>query len=92
MKLNSLKLGLAMGVLWAVCVLLMSFYPWFSETVFGMVKGQGWVELMEGMYPWYTNDTAVGIILGVVFGFIDGFVFAFLLGWLYNLFLGGQEM
>lgn len=84
MKLDSVKLGLAMGILSAACLLLTSLTPWFSEALGGPVLGNQWIALMKDGYPWYNEATIGGVLIGMVWAFIDGFIFAFLLGWLYN--------
>lgn len=85
MKIRPLALGLAMGVLCVIYMVLVTIYPWFSETVFGTVQGVGLKALMQDIYPYYGNGTWYANYVGIIFGFIDGFIFGIVLGGIYNL-------
>ncbi len=78
-KLNSVKLGLAGGIIFAVCVL--------ATTIVGMYLGKfpQWIGMLLDIYGFlgYTVNW-FGAVLGAVYGFVDGFVFFWLLGVLYN--------
>ena len=91
MRLRPLALGLAMAILGALFMLVVTYYPAMSEAVLGEMKGESMRTLMLDIYPFYDIQTWYGVVLGVVFGFLDGLVFGLLLGWLYNLCLCGEK-
>ena len=77
MEVNAKNAGLAMGILWAVClfvVTLISIWTGWAE---------GFLTLMGGVYPGYSIGY-LGAVIGAVYGFVDGFVGMWLLAWLYN--------
>jgi len=76
-RLNALKLGLAMGILCAVSMILFSLWVIFVGT------GAEWISMIAQFYFGYST-TVSGILLGAVYGFIDGFVGGFVLAWIYN--------
>lgn len=79
MKLNSMGLALAGGILWAAIVFLGTLAAvWWN---YGNAFFQVWVSV----YPGYAL-TVGGAFLGLVYGFIDGFIGGWLFGWLYNMF------
>lgn len=78
MRINAAKLGLSAGILWGICLFLMTFISMYSG--YGMFWLSQWMDL----YPGYTLSVT-GAFLGAVYGFVDGFICLFLLGWLYNL-------
>jgi hypothetical protein len=75
--LSPKKLGLSLGILWAVGVLLISLgagqFSWWMM----------WAELLADAYPWAGTD-AVGLLAGTVWAFVDGFVGGWVIAWLYN--------
>ena len=91
MKLHSLKLALTLGILCALYMLCLSFYPWFTETVFGTRQGGSLIFVVQDWYPFYSNGTWYGILIGTAYGFVEGFVFGGLTGLLYNLLLGKNK-
>lgn len=89
MKLKPLALGLTLGILFAVGLLFLNYYPWITEKIFsGHSYGGSMRFVMEDIYPFYLHAPWYKALIGVVFAFVDGFVFGVLAGWLYNLFLG----
>jgi hypothetical protein len=78
--LNSLKFGLAAGILWALYM--------FVYTILSMYTGYGSVMLnmMANLYPGYTISWQ-GSIVGLIYGFFDGFIGIFLFAWIYNALL-----
>lgn len=78
MKLHNGAFGLALGILWGLCI--------FVCTVWVMLKGGGnTLALLEQFYISYSISWAgafIGLAWGVVSGFICGWVFALL----YNCF------
>lgn len=88
MKIRTLPLAFALGLLGGLYMLFVTYYPVFSPSVFGIVKGESLRNFMLDMYPYYDLSTWYGIVSGVAFGFIDCFVFGLLLGGFYNWFSG----
>ena len=89
MKLSPKKLGLTLGLLWAVALLLLSVYPWLAGKLFDAPeKGTMVLELLENAYPLYDHTSLGGVLAGAVVGFVDAFIGGFLVGWLYNLLPG----
>lgn len=75
--LNPMKLGLAGGILWGLCM--------FICTILSMYFGYStsFLNMMIDVYPGYAISWG-GSILGLVYGFVDGFIGLFLLAWIYN--------
>ncbi len=77
MRLHTLRLGFAVGIVWAFGVLCLG----------GAAIAFGWgtpaVQLLESVYLGFA-PTLVGLFIGVIWGFADGFVGGFLIGWVYN--------
>jgi len=76
-KLNPVKLGLALGIICAVAMVVLSILV----ALVGV--GQDWIDLTAQFYFGYST-TLLGTILGAVYGFIDGFVGGLVFAWLYN--------
>lgn len=91
MKLNAVKLGLTAGILWALCMLALTYYPELSLKVIGVVKGEALRAFLEDSYPWYDHTTWYAPLVGVGWGFVDGFFHAVIFGWLYNLLVGKKK-
>lgn len=78
MKLNPKAFGLALGILWGVCV--------FLCTLWVVWRGGGeHLVLLAKFYIGY-SVTVVGAFIGLVYGFVEGFVAGWILAWLYNRF------
>jgi len=78
MRINSVKLGIAGGIFWALLVLLVSIFSnHFSA----------WTTLFMECYGFigYNPATFFGNVLGLVYGFVDGFIGLFVIAWIYNL-------
>ena len=86
MKLKPTAIGIALGLLCAIYMVLLTYYPAFSEVVFGEKKGLGWIRLMEDLYPQYNSLTWYAPLVGAAMGFLDGFIGGLLFGLLYNNF------
>jgi len=78
MSLNKTALGLALGVLCAGALLLVTVW----STYFG---GGEHLEMLKRFYIGYSVSLG-GALLGAVYGFIDGFLGGWILAWLYNRF------
>ena len=77
MKLIPRQFGLAGGILWGSCMLIMT---WISA---GTGYAQGILQAISGIYPGY-SVSAVGGIAGGFDGFLDAFIGLYLFAWLYN--------
>lgn len=78
-RLHTLSLALAMGVTFAVMILLFGLIAWTT----GLWAGA--VEVIATAYLGYAPSLP-GSLIGALWGFVDGFVFAALIAWLYNTF------
>ena len=78
MTLDKKALGLAMGILFAGCLLFATLWV----MIFG---GGGHLEMLERFY-WGYSVSPLGAALGAVYAFIDGFICGWLLALLYNRF------
>ena len=78
--INAKAAGLAVGILWAVCL--------FILTIFGIYKGYatGLLNAIATVYPGYAI-TWGGAFVGLIYGFLDGFIGTVILVWLYNYFV-----
>lgn len=85
MKIKPLALGLAIGVFYALLMIVVHFYPAVSEMIFGAPHGIEMKAVMVDLYPYYGADSICSTCLGFLFGFIDGFIFGVVVAWLYNL-------
>ena len=76
-KLHVLSLALAMGIIFAVMMLVFGLIAWSTGL---------WAEAVGVIGTAYLGyaPTLPGSLIGAVWGFIDGFVFGALLAWLYN--------
>jgi len=79
MKLNVKGLAMAGGVLWGLCV--------FVITLIAINNGYGteFLGLVASIYPGY-EISAAGSVIGLIYGFVDGFIGLYIFGWLYNKF------
>ena len=84
--------GLTLGVLTALWMLVIQYYPTVTGAVFdGNNYGSSLQFIIEDLYPWYKHSSGLmQSLLGVVFGFIDGFVGGVVLAWVYNKFAGNK--
>ncbi|MBS0656234.1 MAG: bacteriophage holin [Verrucomicrobia bacterium] len=71
------KLGLAGGVIWALCM--------FVTTIISIHTGYAelFLQTMQGVYPGYSISWG-GSIVGLIYGFFDVFIGLYLLAWFYN--------
>ena len=78
MKIDPIRLGLAVGIIWAGGILLLGF----------LVSCCGWGTVMmlslASIYRGY-DPSAAGVILGTLWALVDGFIAGALVGLLYNL-------
>lgn len=83
-RLNVPALGIAIGVLWGVCVLLMT---WLNAATGGLDQPFGWfhsiVRGLQSIYPWY-GPGFLGGIWGGICAFIDGLICGAVIALIYN--------
>lgn len=81
MRLHAVRLGIAVGIVWAIGILFLGgaaiTFDW----------GKPAVLLLESIYLGF-SATALGLLVGVIWGFVDGFIGGFLIGWVYNKLAG----
>lgn len=77
MKLDTLRFGLTLGIVWAGCVLSLGFLDSMMGWGGGMVKGIG--SLYIGYKP-----TILGSLIGMVWAFFDAGVGGVIVAALYN--------
>lgn len=77
-KLNSLKFGIAGGIVGILLILFITIsgalgyseaYTFLTSTIWGSLG---------------YSLTIIGAIIGLVIGFIDGFLMSFIFAWVYN--------
>lgn len=76
-KLDPRACGLAFGILWAGCILLMGLAALAGSWA------QPFVGLFSKLYVGYSASVA-GILIGTVWGFLDAFIGGWVFAWLYN--------
>ena len=75
-KLNSLKFGIASGIIWSLLVLVTAIFSSQFPT---------WFNLFFECYGWLGySSSLIGMFLGLIYGFIDGFVLGLVFAWIYN--------
>lgn len=78
MELNALMFGLAAGIVWGVCVFLITIIAKETKFGLGLVNALGKIYIGE-------KATVGGAFLGMIYGFFDAGIGAFVLAWVYNL-------
>jgi len=82
MKISVLRLGIALGVVWAFLTLLagVANLIWPNYAVL-------FLELLDSIYPGYHFGQwgFGGIVVAVFYALIDGFICGVLVAWVYNL-------
>lgn len=79
MTLNKNALGLALGIIWGLCMFL-----WALAAVY-LNWGAGAITIMQDIYLGFKAGI-IGGIMGAIWGFIDGYIFGFLIALIYNKF------
>ncbi len=80
MKLKPVALGLALGIIWGVFLMLMTW--WFL-----IVGSPGSTLAKLGIIYLGYSVSFGGAFLGLIWGFIDGFIGGVIIAWLYNKFV-----
>jgi len=75
--LNPKAFGLTAGIMWAICMFIMTLAATFTGYDTGLLT------VIQSIYPGYTI-TVVGSFIGALYGFIDGFIGLYIFAWLYN--------
>jgi len=78
MELRKAALGIAGGLVWGLCILLVTWWL--------LIRGAPGeiVSKLSTFYLGYSYSWG-GSIIGFLWGFIDGFIGGFLIAWIYNL-------
>ncbi len=85
MRLNTVAMAVAFGILWGACVLLVGI-----ANMIWPGYGQAFLQVCASIYPGYHFGTGVGsVFIGTIYALIDGFIGGAIFGWLYNR-LAGQ--
>ncbi len=84
MKLNIKAFGLTCGILWALAVLLATYWIIISGS-----QGKT-LSLLSKFYMGY-SVTWLGGIIGAVWGFVDGLICGAIFAWLYNKLAAGKS-
>lgn len=83
MKLSTKGLALSFGILWGLCIFVMTILAIYLNGY-----GLAFLDVTAGaLYPYYTISWA-GAFVGLVAGFIDGAIGGFIIAWVYNKFAG----
>ena len=80
MKMNVKALAMAVGVLWAACILFigLAHVMWPSY-------GGALLELAASIYPGFHPANGIGaVIVGTLYGLVDGAIGGAVIAWLYN--------
>ncbi len=77
-KLSVCRLGFALGLTWAISMLIVGLTAWLFS------YGTAMVTLMGSIYIGF-KPTLLGSFIGAGLGFVDGFIGGVLIAWFYNL-------
>lgn len=77
MKIDSIRLGLSTGILWAGGLLFLGIFV----SLFNW--GTPLMVVLASIYKGYGASIS-GIIIGTLWALLDGFFAGFFVGWLYN--------
>ncbi|MCH9770444.1 MAG: bacteriophage holin [Gammaproteobacteria bacterium] len=77
-KLSVWRFGFALGLIWALGMLVVGWAGW--QWQYGIPFVKLWSSVYVGFKP-----TLVGGLIGAAWGFVDFFVFGVLIAWVYNL-------
>jgi hypothetical protein len=84
MRLNTIAVAVALGILWGACLLLVGVANMIWPSY-----GQAFLQLCASIYPGYHPGTGVGsAVIGTIYALVDGFIGGVIFGWLYNLLVG----
>ncbi|WP_267257049.1 bacteriophage holin [Coxiella endosymbiont of Ornithodoros maritimus] len=76
-RLGVTSFGFAVGIVWALGLLILALFSWWTDW------GRFMVSVISSVYVGYA-PTFWGTIVGVILGFIDGFISGVILAAIYN--------
>lgn len=86
MRLNVRAMAFALGILWAVAVLVTGL-----ANLIWSGYGSGFLQVLSSVYPGYKASGSIGdLITGTLYSLVDGALLGLILAWLYNRFPGHQ--
>ena len=84
MRLSIKAMGLAFGLIWGGCLLVVG-----AANLIWPGYGQAFLQLCASIYPGYRPGTGIGsVVTGTIYALLDGGVGGAVFAWLYNLFAG----
>ena len=87
MRLSVKGLALAIGVLWAGCILLVGVVNLASPAY-----GAAFLQWASSIYPGFHNTRHfLDVLIGTTYGLVDGSIGGAVLALLYNCFAGGAR-
>ena len=75
--LNARAFGLSAGIIWGLCIFIMTFFAFFTGYGFDFMNA------ISKLYIGYTVSI-FGAFVGAVYGFVDAFIAFYIFAWLYN--------
>lgn len=78
MKLNPHKVGLSLGLVWAIALALLTVLA-----ILFPPYGKEFITVIASVYPGYSISWA-GVVMGFIYGFIDWYIGGVILAWVYN--------
>jgi hypothetical protein len=87
MRLSVKGLALAVGILWAVGILLVGIVNLISPAY-----GVAFLAWASSIYPGFHNSHHfLDVVVGALYGLVDGGIGGAIVAWLYNCFAGGAK-
>lgn len=87
MRVSVKATALAIGILWAGCILLVGSFNLISPSY-----GVTFLQLASSIYPGFQNSHHfLDVMVGTGYGLVDGGIGGAILGLLYNCFAGGAR-
>lgn len=86
MKLQPKALGLSLGIIAAVCLVFITYYPVVTEKIsFMNMHGNSLRFIFVDLYPMYAaTPWWRALIIGPILAFIDGFLLGYFTAVIYN--------
>lgn len=80
MKLDVWGFGLAAGILWGACMLVLGL-----ANLIWPPYAAAFLQAMASVYPGYTGErTLAQVVVGTIYALVDGGIAGAVLAWLYN--------
>ncbi len=79
MTLNVKAMGVAVGLLWGACMLLMGL-----ANLIWPGYGVAFLNLVASIYPGYEIGGFGSVIVGTLYALVDGAIAGVIVAWLYN--------